>query len=566
MLASAYRIPHTANLLLLLALVAASGQAADFGPIRVIPEPPLAPGVRPGSYVERVFTITNDSADAHEVRITIVPTQPESDQPLVVRTLKIGPRTAQRVSMLWLVTMRNPMGARITVDGKTFNQRLNLSEVGYYEYYQRSVLTGRSLDEVVLQKAMMSSSPSAYRQFDFQRSTLPPAEWSSRWLAYDRFSGIIMSRRDWSELPAAVQAAVVRWVRCGGVLLFVPGPEGDAKENPKVAITYAGFGRVLESNRTLPSLTPNLAQYIREAFLATPIGREPEYGVTRSDAGALLGSQKVPTSTLFWCLMLFAVIAGPVALIILAKKNLRVWIFGIVPAGGILLSIAIVVITLLSEGIHTISRLRSVTLLDEVAGEATTLGRAGFYCTFPQDERIRFDGDSEIIPLGHWPALRADLTDGQRLSGAVGSRVPTFYNLRRSEPRRERIIFRESPTSLSALNGLGATIMELRVTMPDGRSWHARNIAPGAQQVLERVPPPVRFADAAALSQLIEGTPSGEAIADRVAGEAGSVMRPGMYIATLATSPFTEQPLGRNKESRSTGVVIGLMKGEIDAR
>ena len=54
----------------------------------------------------------------------------------------------------------------------------------------------------------------------------------------------------------------------------------------------------------------------------------------------------------------------------------------------------------------------------------------------------------------------------------------------------------------------------------------------------------------------------------RGSGVAGALLwGAGMYVATLRTSPFMEMPLGKGRESKSSGVVIGLMKQESgDAR
>ncbi len=541
-------------------LVAAATGATDFGPITISVDPPMTGGLRAGAYAERTFTVTNESLEPHLVRLMIAEGDEKSH--LVSRTLTVGSRMTQRVSMAWLVTGRNLIALSVDVDGKSFRRTLPLADDGYTDSDERTILLGRSLDEVAVKDALHAINGSSSEVTVVpRRASVDPAHWSTRWLAYDRYSSVVVSRHDWDELPPAVQAGVGRWVRAGGVLTIVPGHNLDEPGIAKITTTHLGFGRIHESSKNIELLPSKLLDFLHQSWLRVPLGGEPDYS-PRTDAGTLLGKQKVPTSIIFWSLLAFAILFGPVTLGVLARKNLRVWIFAIVPVAGVIASIAIVGVTLASEGIRDVARIRAVTLIDETAGEATTVGSVGFYCTFPPDGRVRFDGESELRGPALWRDREVDLTDGQRFKGLIEGRVPTYFTIRKSEPRRERVEFRSDSDGVVAVNALGAAIDLLDVAMPNGKCYRGRHVPAGAQVRLQPVPAPEKFATADAAGMAMSDSGGWEGLADRIASGSSSLLRPGVYLASIDAAPFVELPLGPRVENHISEVVVGQMKAE----
>jgi hypothetical protein len=540
------------GLLLLLLILAIPLFAEDFGPLTLTIESPMSSGSRVGAYVERAFVIVNRSAEPRDVRLSILMSSKAASY--AVRTLKLPGRATQRVVMTWPVIDRGSMHLSVEVDGRGYPPQ-PLPDERWDDYEGRPVLISPALDDVAMQKKLPSGSDIVFRR----ASSSTPA-WSTSWLAYDRFGGVVVTRQEWAEAPAPVQAAILRWVRCGGLLTIVPRANGgDDDAVVRLRTTYLGFGRILDSNNDITRFPPTMMENLQRDWARVPVGGKEE--AVRSSVGSLLGDARVPTGLLLWFLIAFAVVAGPVSLAMLAKKNRRIWIFWSVPAAGVAASLFIVLVTLASEGVHSVSRVRGLTYLDEVAGEATTLAWAGFYCTFPPDGTLRFDGDTEVRPASFTGGVTVDLGDGQHFAGLIGSRVASFIALRRSEPRRERMVFRMEHGSLTAVNGLGAPVSALRVMMPDGGVWAGSNLAAGAKQVLT---PRGRPASAApeSVAKILSERSYWEALPEVKSEGQESPLRPGMYMATLASNPFVEFPLGRGREATSSGVVIGMMRGE----
>src|SRR4029077_1558861 len=114
------------------------------------------------------------------------------------------------VVMTWPVIERASMNLQVTVDGRTYPPQ-RLPDEHWDEYEGRPILISPALDDVAMQKKITSGS-----QLIFRRASASTTAWSTSWLAYDRFAGVVVTRAEWAEAPAAVQAAVLRWVRCGG--------------------------------------------------------------------------------------------------------------------------------------------------------------------------------------------------------------------------------------------------------------------------------------------------------------------------------------------------------------
>jgi hypothetical protein len=541
-------------LLLLLVLFCANSLAAeDYGVVSVQVEPTMSGGSRVGAYAERAFVLVNRSADPRDVRLSILMSGRRNNY--AVRSVKLGARATQRVVLTWPILDRDSLSLLVTVDGRSYPAR-RLPDDRWDEYGGRAILISPDLDDIALQKTLTPGS-----EVYFRRASTTTRDWSTSWLAYDRFAGVVVTQSEWAEAPTAVQAAILRWVRCGGLLTIVPRAGGGSEDaEVRIGTTYLGFGRILDSNSDISRFSPSLITSFQRDWFRVHMGG-PRQEAVRSSAASLLGDRRVPTRLLLWFLIAFAVAVGPISLWQLARRNRRIWIFWTVPAAGLVASVFLVGVTLASEGIHTVSRIRGLTYLDEVAGEATTLASAGFYCTFPPDGTLRFDGETEVSPSMSVNGVTVDLTDGQRFAGLIGSRVPSFIALRRSEPRRERVLFRSGLDGVTAVNGLGAPIAHLRVMMPDGVVWYGGDLPPGGRQLLRRSDGQVPGTVDALSKVLAEGS-SWEELPEGLPAFAYRVLRPGTYVATLSSNPFVELPLGRGREATTSGVVIGQMRGE----
>src|SRR6185437_3759574 len=85
--------------------------------------------------------------------------------------------------------------------------------------------------------------------------TLEPLEsWSSNWLAYSRYDGIVVSGEDLKGMPPAVRTALWQYVETGGSLLVLGKADlrglsvAATHEKEGCRITEAGFGQCLSSS------------------------------------------------------------------------------------------------------------------------------------------------------------------------------------------------------------------------------------------------------------------------------------------------------------------------------
>ena len=120
-------------------------------------------------------------------------------------------------------------------------------------------------------------------------------------------------------------------------------------------------------------------------------------------------------------------------------------------------------------------RVASLTIIDQEARWATTLGWIGFYSPFAEPEGLLFDETTELTlqqeglprfgPMAVGTAAgmdrtgSVDWTEGQRWSGGwIQPRVPLHFKLRKSESRPERIDIKKEGGALKVVNRLGARV------------------------------------------------------------------------------------------------------------
>ena len=286
-----------------------------------------------------------------------------------------------------------------------------------------------------------------------------------------------------------------------------------------------------------------------------------------SSAARYLGSSIAASFSFFvvalatsLCILLFVILAGPVNLFFVIRKRRRIWLLWTTPLLGLLFAGVLVAFFFASEGLTRRARVRGLTILNELTRRATTLGVDGVYCPIPPAEGLRYGTEWELTwadqeRMGRQREL--DLTNEQHFrSGWVSARVPFCLALRGSRHAAERLpVTVAADGSVSAVNGLGATLRSLVVRTADGQWYTAANVAPGAPATLAaatRVPAP----DQERLAGLFHlGTWIDE---QRVVD--ASVLAPGQYLAELDKAVFVQKGLAR-AVYRETQWVLGVSAG-----
>jgi hypothetical protein len=445
----------------------------------------------------------------------------------------------------------------------------------------------------------MSTATQAYE--------VPLSEWSTNWFSYARFDGVVVLGDELNAAPETVRLAVLRYVERGGSLIVLgdwhappqwqarqsPVKDEELKEEtkktstttlppaqkqasnwkpqPDLPVFHVGFGTVTVTGSSDPSrIAFNQWKRLRDNFYDS----RPEQGERYSLAGINQAFQVVerfgiPVRGLFLLMFLFVLIIGPVNLIWLAKRKRKIWMLWTVPAFSLLTCLVVAGFALFGEGWSATARTEALTILDETAHRATTIGWTAFYSPITPSDGLHFSYDTELdpqLPAGRYYGRNVgaprtmDWTNDQHLdSGWVTARIPAFFKLRKSETRRERLNIRQEAGGTATLvNGLGAEINQVWWADGSGRIHSATNVPAGAQATLQVT----GLTAVAAPSQLREAF-SEDWLKQfkKIAEQPQTVLMPNSYLAVLDTSPFVEEGLKGVKTRKARNLVYGVGVG-----
>ena len=598
---------------------AASSSSISFTTLKVHVDALPVSGTAHHGYTPHRFEIHNSSSKKRKVTLTL-PSRPDSEKfsiERITRTITVAPGTSVKVLLLQppLSLGYSSNSVRVTVDGKTrfitngYSPRLGEAfNTGFNK--ERVVLLSRSIDKTDLENkvtAKVGTSPSSSGGHHHGYGSGPPGPfasfetadsdlsgWNTHWLAYSSYDAIVVAGKEWSTAPRNVRKAIERWMLCGGHLYVLGLGYQSADVWPK-AKSYAstretknmghGSSHVFESNddrarqrivNELDAKKENPIPLLGELRNGVeslhyedhyrhfgPFGNDSESDFNRYFP--VVASSRVPVRLVVGLLTLFLILAGPVTLVFLSRKGKRAWFLWMLPAISFAVSAIVFIMSFLSEGITPRLRLHSVTLLDQVAQEATTIGGTAIYAPLSPGT-LAFDGKSEVTPL-YDPnsnelggGREVTWTDGgkQHFDGSwISSRVPAHFAIRKSEHREERLevnwLIGDIP---EVLNGLGGHIKELYLCRWDGTLFTGENITAGKKIKLKEV------TDARGRSNFRELPEFTKAALDfsRDYSDPRNQLVAGVYWASLSNSPFLENPLeGRSAKLEVESHIVGIL-------
>jgi hypothetical protein len=408
------------------------------------------------------------------------------------------------------------------------------------------------------------------------RAESPVSEWSENWLAYSPFDAVILNAADMSSMSPAVLGAIGDYLSAGGNVVLsgqtsLPAAwHPSRKKSLRDGVEYdVGFGDCFVFNSENPAtLDPKSVQTLRDAVRDTARYWQSLPGDS-SAANAVLPvveSLKIPTRGIVVIMLAFIIVIGPVNIIWLNRRKRRTWMLWTIPAISFATTLIVFAYSLLREGITPDTRIAGLTVIDQSSHHATTVGGTAFYCPLTPSGGLHFDFRTEATPLvqignGSGTSREVDWTQSQHFSrGWVSARVPTFFHLRKSETRRERIQIINENGKLQIVNGLGAQIKSLWIADVDMNIYQADNVAAGqkAGLVLSKQTRASEKTGADGLLRDIGFT----AHTDSLNEMAGKYLLPNTYIAVLDGNPFIENALGSAsspKRTKSSAVVFGIL-------
>jgi len=523
-------------------------------------------------YVEYRFAVENrSSSNTHEVRVDL---KANTGAGTAVTKTVTAPPNAHLVFSMFITQNNGYLKMEATIDNRQVKDSMLPGYGSSYGSRKKvSLLASKSINQDHLQARVeelngWSSTDNFDNEYAICRTDLPPPEWSANGLAYSGFDGVVLKRSDIESIPPGVLAALQQYVEVGGTLSVLGGgacPFSGRTVQQLNPSTYAvGFGRCFvhaEGSNPFREI-----QQDERAWRAV----SKAFNLNRSENQMnkkipLVDQMSVPVRGFLLLVTLFALVAGPLTVGVLAKTNRRIWLLWMVPLESAIACGLVLGYSFVSEGITPTVRLKGMTLLDQERHMATTLGWAGYYCPQRPAKGLFFSDDWELMKVKRYrwnDARTVDWTRGQHLSrGWVQARVPAFFMCRRSAVRRERLECSFTGGKVEVVNGLGADIQSLWLRDAEGHLHFAENIKAGQQAVLEPQKQTASMTNLEALHRAF--TEDFRNAINRLDHDPQHYLIPGSYIAVLDGAPFMEHGMGDRKlKLKANGTVYGILPPE----
>jgi hypothetical protein len=312
---------------------------------------------------------------------------------------------------------------------------------------------------------------------------------------------------------------------------------------------------------------------------------------------------------------LFVLVIGPLNYWLLSRARRLQFLIVTVPVCAAVIATSLFLYALVTDGLGVRTRVRSVTHLDQRAGQAACCTRLSYYAGLAPAHGLKFEGDTAVYPIypelmlsddgrqrrvwdwiDHRPPSAFDQplavqlpTDQQLTAGWLNPRTPMQLLTLRSRPSQRGLDIAPAEGGLSIKNRLDADIRLLVLCTADNQYYTLTNLPAGsdgratsATQIdalspLRRMyvdemplPPPFdptqfgyrRRRSYPVYSPMWGTTPAIDAgLLERsmkyVAAVDAQPFGPGTYVAVTKTSPEVEHGLQGVGEEASFHMVIG---------
>ena len=228
------------------------------------------------------------------------------------------------------------------------------------------------------------------------QSETDSAVWSPHWLGYSRYDGIVLTAGDIESMPVSVRQAIFRYVECGGALFvlgaWIPPASWNSPNVHSEAIQdyYYGFGVCLVHPTTDNDIDGTALERFMGEAAHTRDPFDDSWSVDRANREfPVVDDLSIPANGLIGLMALFAVVIGPVNLVWLARRRQLMWMLFTVPAISLAFCGAVWAYWVSAEGWTGHQRTALVTILDQEAKTAATLGTTAYYSPVTPEWRPR---------------------------------------------------------------------------------------------------------------------------------------------------------------------------------
>lgn len=596
--------------LVLLVLTPVSISRADtrtYGDVAVSVNAPVD-GESGYGYVAYRVSIVNRSKNASRIKIQI-PAQTygygASDViSRMTRTVDLEAGAATSFQMLQPPVTMQGSGAAVYINGARQRRDVNVPIVSHMGYSAgQLVLVSRDVGGVIkesIDTAIEDDTASGtasgvypggygYRGgsiFELVREPRPLVEWGTNWLGYTRYMTVLLSENDFTSMTPELSDALRSYVLTGGTVAIVfgsaeaqvpndwldewPGAT-NANHGPAVGALDFGMGTVhllrAEETGQLDS-----KQWIEQLNQWHTLAASRAAKRSTEDANRdlpIVEGQVTPARGLLLVMLIFAVVIGPVNVMVLWMLKRRMLLLVTVPVIALFFSAAVMVYALISEGITPQARTAALTILDQRSRRALTFGVNGYYAPLTPANGLWFDENTMVTPqfeqygYGYYGgsdngrSRTLDVTHGQHMaSGWVAARVPAHVVIRKSERRNERLqVSTDSDGAVSVVNGLGSDIKELVLVDASGTRWTAKGITAGQSVALTPSVDNPGYETPSSVAELVRRDDWSASKSVRINPD--EFLTPGSYVAELGGSAFLDPGLENLKEHRTDCIVLG---------
>ncbi|MCE9528272.1 MAG: hypothetical protein K8R36_19695 [Planctomycetales bacterium] len=200
----------------------------------------------------------------------------------------------------------------------------------------------------------------------------------------------------------------------------------------------------------------------------------------------IAGVGAAPVFSFILLATLFAIAIGPLNYLFLGKIQRLSMLLFTVPAGALVVTIALFLYALVTDGLGVRSRVRSYTLLDQRSGQMVSWSRQTYFASIAPSRGLKYPADSLVFPMlikqnetgSTYRALDWE-PDGQRLKyGFLASRSLGQFMVVRSAKSETRLEVTEqkSAPQLQVRNSLGTKVQFLVLRDSQGNYFAAENL------------------------------------------------------------------------------------------
>lgn len=243
-----------------------------------------------------------------------------------------------------------------------------------------------------------------------------------------------------------------------------------------------------------------LAHYLDRRSWANRHGATPNSGCEEFSNWLVPGVGAAPVDAFRWLITLFVLLVGPVCYFWLRALHRTHLLALTAPVAALAFTLCLYAYATFGDGFGTRCRVRSVTLLDQTTGEATSWSRQTYYSGLAPAEGMVFPRTSVAYPLlpgwretflaSRQNSSRDVVIDdhSQRLAtGWLRSRETSQLLVVDCQQTDEKLAIKPQAGGLAVSSTFSSTIASLLAFDQDGQWWNATAIAPGDSVKLQPI-------------------------------------------------------------------------------